>query len=300
MNATATITPAPIRKTLRVKASQERAFDVFVGGMGGWWIKGHSLLKSPQKDVLIEPRAGGRWYEVGEDGSEQSWGRVLGWERPDRIVLAWQLNAEWTYDPDFETTVEVSFTPDGDHTIVEFEHRDLERFGDKAAEVRGDYESGMDGGWGELLAGYQKEAEAKRDRDACPAGGSDGSRAAPSPAPLPFPPEFAAHIPMHVRSYFLVLKVNPAEPKEMSHDLFVRHQAYLRRQIEAGTYRLVGPVTDGGRIRGVSIIQAATADEARAIAEGDPAVKEGVFGIEVHPAMFPSLDSLRIEYPARD
>jgi len=153
------IAPAPIRRTLRVRASQEKAFDTFVGGMGGWWMKSHSLLKSPQKDVVIEPHTGGKWYEVGEDGSEQIWGKVLGWERPGRVLLAWQLNGEWTYDEDFETTVEVRFTPDGDHTIVDFEHRDLERFGDKAVAVRGDYETGMEGGWGQLLAFYQQAAE---------------------------------------------------------------------------------------------------------------------------------------------
>ena len=154
------ISPAPIRRNFRVKASQDKAFRTFVAAMGDWWLKTHSLLKSPQQDVRIEPRTGGRWYEVGEDGSEQNWGRVLAWEAPDRVVLAWQLNAEWTYDPDFETTVEVRFTPDGDHTLVEFEHRDLERFGEKAAAVRGDYETGMDGGWRTLLEGYQRAAEA--------------------------------------------------------------------------------------------------------------------------------------------
>lgn len=153
------IGPAPIRKRLRVKASLDKAFDTFVAGMGDWWLKGHSLLQSPQKDVVIEPRAGGRWYEIGEDGSEQSWGKVLGWERPDRVILAWQLNAEWTYDPEFETSVEVRFTPDGDHTIVDFEHRDLERFGENAEAVRGDFDTGMDGGWGQLLAGYRQRAE---------------------------------------------------------------------------------------------------------------------------------------------
>ena len=153
------IVAAPIRRTLRVKAPQERAFDVFVAGMGGWWLKSHSLLKAPQQDVVIEPRTGGRWYEIGEDGSEQDWGKVLGWERPDRVLLAWQLDADWRYDPDFETIVEVRFIPDGDDTLVEFEHRDLERFGERAAEIRGGYESGMEGGWGELLAGYQRRAE---------------------------------------------------------------------------------------------------------------------------------------------
>ena len=153
------ISPAPIRRSLRVKASQDKAFRTFVAGMGSWWLKSHSLLKSPQQDVRIEPRAGGRWYEIGEDGSEQLWGRVLAWEAPERVVLAWQLNAEWTYDPEFETTVEVRFTPDGDHTLVDFEHRDLERFGEKADAVRGDYETGMDGGWRSLLEAYQRAAE---------------------------------------------------------------------------------------------------------------------------------------------
>lgn len=155
------ITPAPIRRHLRVRAPQEKAFDVFVSGMGRWWLKSHSLLKTPQQDVVIEPRAGGRWYEIGEDGSEQDWGRVHGWERPDRVVLIWQLNADFDYDPEFETTVEVRFTPAGEETIVDFEHRDLERYGDRAAQVRGDYESGMDGGWGELLGQYRAAVDSR-------------------------------------------------------------------------------------------------------------------------------------------
>ena len=153
------ISPAPIRKSLRVRAGQRKAFDTFAGAMGSWWLKTHSLVESGQKDVIIEPRAGGRWYEIGNDGSENEWGRVLAWEAPDRVLLAWQLNAEWTYDPDFETTVEVNFTPDGDHTVVEFEHRDLERFGPNAEEIRGGYETGMDGGWTALLSNFQSHAE---------------------------------------------------------------------------------------------------------------------------------------------
>ena len=161
MNADAQrIVPAPIRKSLRVKAKRDKAFATFVGQMGSWWMKTHSLHPAGQKDVIIEPCAGGRWYEIGNDGTEKNWGRVLAWEAPERILLAWQLNAEWAYDPDFETTVEVRFTADGEETIVAFEHRDLERFGDKAQAVRGDYESGMEGGWSQLLAGYQALAEA--------------------------------------------------------------------------------------------------------------------------------------------
>ena len=148
------IAPAPIRKTLRVRASRQKAFDTFVA-MGGWWLKSHTLQPTGQRNVVIEPRSGGRWYDVGEDGTEMEWGRVIEWDAPQRLVLAWQLNADWTYDPDFETVVEVRFAPDGDHTRVEFEHRGLEAFGERAAETA----QGMDGGWGELLKGYGKAAE---------------------------------------------------------------------------------------------------------------------------------------------
>jgi len=149
------IKPAPIRRELRVKASRQKAFDTFVA-MGGWWLKSHSLTASGQKDVIIEPQAGGRWYEIANDGSEQPWGSVVAYEAPSRLHLIWALNADWSYDPDFQTNIEVTFAEDGDYTIVTFEHRDLERMGANAEETR----NGMDMGWGQLLAAFQGEVDA--------------------------------------------------------------------------------------------------------------------------------------------
>ena len=86
---------------------------------------------------MIEPRPGGRWYERAADDTECTWGKVLVWEPPGRAVLAWQLNASWTYDPDFLTEVEIRFTPDGEAgTRVDLEHRNMERYGDDAAKAR--------------------------------------------------------------------------------------------------------------------------------------------------------------------
>lgn len=78
---------------MRVTASKEIAFDIFASRMGRWWNSNHSIneTKSPLKDVIIELRVGGRWYEVREDGSQCEWGRVLDWEPPSKLVLAWQL-----------------------------------------------------------------------------------------------------------------------------------------------------------------------------------------------------------------
>jgi uncharacterized protein YndB with AHSA1/START domain len=150
------IAPAAIRKTITVAAPVDRAFEVFASRMGQWWHKEHSVAEgTTQVDVVIEPRAGGRWYEKGADGSEHPWGRVLAYHPPHRLVLAWQLNREFVYDPEFETTVEVTFEEQDGATLVTFEHRDLERMGADAVEL---FES-MDGGWGMLLDLYKGAAE---------------------------------------------------------------------------------------------------------------------------------------------
>jgi len=151
------ITPAPVRKSIRVKAAPARAFEVFTAGMGRWWPGTHSINGSPMKDAIIEPREGGRWYERGEDGSECEWGRVLAWEPPGRLVLAWQIDAQWRYDANLVTEVEVKFLPDGDGTRVELEHRHIERFGDQSEAARAALDS--PGGWGGLLEMYGASAE---------------------------------------------------------------------------------------------------------------------------------------------
>lgn len=154
--ATQRIAPAAIRKTIDVRAPIERAFTVFATRMGDWWHKDHSINRETrQANVIIEPRDGERWYEVGEDGSERDWGRVIAYDPPKRLVLAWQLTREFEYDPGFETTVEVNFEERDGITIVEFEHRDLERMGADSVQLL----EGMDGGWGMLLDLFRTNAE---------------------------------------------------------------------------------------------------------------------------------------------
>jgi uncharacterized protein YndB with AHSA1/START domain len=155
----ATIRPAPVRKSITVKADAARAFEVFTGRIGSWWPRTHCIGSSPQKDVVLEPKAGGRWFEIGEDGSQCSWGKVLAWEPPARVLLAWQIGADWKYDPDFITEVEVTFTPlDGGTTRVDLEHRNLERFGDKVEDVRSKIDS--PNGWSTILKIYAEVADA--------------------------------------------------------------------------------------------------------------------------------------------
>jgi uncharacterized protein YndB with AHSA1/START domain len=153
--STATISPAPVRKSLVVAADLQRCFAAFTQQMGSWWPRTHSVGKSSQVAVIIEPRVGGRWYERGEDGSESEWGKVLQWEPPTRVILAWQLDQAWKYNPACLSEVEINFTPvAGAQTRVDLEHRYLERLGDNAAVVR----DMLDSGWGSILGLYGEHA----------------------------------------------------------------------------------------------------------------------------------------------
>ena len=150
---TRTITVAPVRKSVSVKATPERAFEIFTAGMSRWWSRQYSINKSPIKDIVVEPKAGGRWFERGEDGSECQWGKVLSWEPPSRLLLAWQITPSFSYDPDLVTEVEVRFIAEASGTRVELEHR-LDGY-DTAAK---DMFKVFDGGWQGLLESFAKDA----------------------------------------------------------------------------------------------------------------------------------------------
>jgi uncharacterized protein YndB with AHSA1/START domain len=154
-----TIQPAPVRRSIEVKAPQAKAFDVFARKTSAWWPKTHHIGKTPLVEAIIEPRENGRWYERDEDGSECQWGYVIAWEPPKRLVLAWQLNPAFEFDPDLVTEVDVSFVAlAADRTRVDLEHRLLERFGDAAEKARGRIDS--EGGWMAILRSFGAAAEA--------------------------------------------------------------------------------------------------------------------------------------------
>jgi uncharacterized protein YndB with AHSA1/START domain len=146
-----------VRKSIRVKAPIERAFDVFTNGLTRWWPFDHGVGKKPIAKVLMEARLGGRWLEISEDGTETSVATITLWEPPHRLVMVWQVNAQWKPDTTMKSEVDVRFRADGsDATLVELVHHKFETMGPEAgASMRRD----VDGGWPGLLERFVNEAE---------------------------------------------------------------------------------------------------------------------------------------------
>jgi len=151
---------AAVRQSLVVDAPQERAFAVFTEGLSSWWpMDTHVIGGKPVADLVVEPRAGGRWFERAQDGSECDWGRVVDWDPPQRVVLTWEISADWRPDPSIRTEIEVRFhAEDERRTRVELEHRGLEAFGEQADQMRQVFDS--EGGWRMLLGRYAEAADA--------------------------------------------------------------------------------------------------------------------------------------------
>lgn len=142
-----------LRKSVHVACSPERAFETFTTGIGRWWpLHRHSVLDDAAT-VVFEARAGGRIYERSERGEEATWGEVVAWEPPARVVYSWNPTNRPT-----STEVEVRFIAEGDGTRVDLEHRGWERLAD-GAQARPSYDTGWDG----VLTRY---ADAARGRDA--------------------------------------------------------------------------------------------------------------------------------------
>jgi len=152
-----TITIAPVRKTIRVKASAARAFEVFTSGLGRWWPIDHGIGKTPRKGVAMETRLGGNWYELAEDGTRTNVGTVVVWEPPQRFVMSWDINSQWKPDTTIGSEVEVRFVAEAaDATRVELEHRKFEALGaEGGAKMRKD----VDGGWPGLLDRFKAHIE---------------------------------------------------------------------------------------------------------------------------------------------
>ena len=110
---------------LRVKATPERAFAVFVEEIGAWWRPSLLFETTPRPGRLsFEPGQSGRLIETRASGKVFEIGRIVAWEPPKRLVFSWR---QANFPLDLHTEVEVGFHAVGDETRVSVEHRGFDQ-----------------------------------------------------------------------------------------------------------------------------------------------------------------------------
>jgi uncharacterized protein YciI len=107
--------------------------------------------------------------------------------------------------------------------------------------------------------------------------------AAPSPAPAPAAKPAAPVM----KTWFLRLvpprTTFPADMTPAEEKLMDEHFLYWKDLFQKGVCIFGGPVFDPKGAFGVVVVRAATMEEARALADGDPTVKAGMNKMEVAP-----------------
>lgn len=154
---------ATVRSSVEVGASIDRAFRVFTYEIGTWWDPTHHILEGELTEMVFEPFVGGNVYDRGINGNECRWARVLAYEPPHRFVISWDISPNWKLETDHRRTseVEVRFTELApERTLVELEHRHLERHGEGWERVRDAVAS--PGGWPAGMHAFAERLETGR------------------------------------------------------------------------------------------------------------------------------------------
>ncbi|MBL8182614.1 MAG: hypothetical protein JNL64_13505 [Blastocatellia bacterium] len=86
-----------------------------------------------------------------------------------------------------------------------------------------------------------------------------------------------------MRQYIMCfLKTGPlkVEDKAKQAELMKGHFGMINRLAEEGKLIVAGPFMDGGEFRGIYLFDVKTIEEAKALTETDPSIKEGYFKVE--------------------
>ena len=142
-------TPEIVVVSRRVNVPREEAFAAFVDRFDAWWPRAR---RAGGGKLSIGPQYKGTVTEAGEVV-----GVVLGFSRPEHIVIAWQIGPDGRREPTegSASRIDVRFVAvDPQTTEVVVVHRDFPRHGDGWQGYRA--EMGGKTGWPQIIGAYAK------------------------------------------------------------------------------------------------------------------------------------------------
>jgi uncharacterized protein YciI len=87
----------------------------------------------------------------------------------------------------------------------------------------------------------------------------------------------------HYVMAFLKAGPNKTMDSAQKSQVLMAHLKNIGRLAKEGKLVVAGPFLDGGNLAGIYVFNVTTVEEARTLTETDPAVKAGMFDMELHP-----------------
>jgi uncharacterized protein YndB with AHSA1/START domain len=133
----------PIRREVLVDLDPDRAFELFTAQISDWWpLASHSVFGAHASVTFTDEKL------VETLGDQTAvWGEVIEWQPGRRLVISWHAG----HSEAESTRVSVSFTEQGEQTLVALEHSGWEAREDPIA-IRREYGQG----WPIVLASYRR------------------------------------------------------------------------------------------------------------------------------------------------
>ncbi|HET6781859.1 MAG TPA: SRPBCC domain-containing protein [bacterium] len=128
-----------IETEVKIEAAPERVFDALVTDISSWWGPAHTFSQEA-RDVVLEPRLGGRFYEDWGEGEGVLYATVTRIKRPVELGFTGPLGMRGAV----VGRVMITLERQGTTTVVRLSHRVV---GDVTEENRQSYS----GGWQKLL-----------------------------------------------------------------------------------------------------------------------------------------------------
>lgn len=124
-----------------IQMSQEDAFRRFTLEVSQWWpMTGRPLGVSRPGTVVFEERAGGQVFHRKRNGDTQVWGTIEKWNPPRNVRFSFHPERP----PSQAQTVDVTFEPAGQDTLVQLTHSGWESLGSGGAALRDEFDTGWE------------------------------------------------------------------------------------------------------------------------------------------------------------
>jgi DNA-binding transcriptional ArsR family regulator/uncharacterized protein YndB with AHSA1/START domain len=128
-----------IEQEVTINASPDRVFEALTNDISAWWGAPYLMTETPQA-IILEPKVGGRLYELSGDAEGALYATVTLIRKNELVELTGPIGMSGAV----HSVVSLTLEPRGEATVVKLSHRAI-------GEINEETQAGYGAGWQDLL-----------------------------------------------------------------------------------------------------------------------------------------------------